>query len=53
MENLDLNNYIENEKSMSRFSKELNFTGTRCSINLSFKEHHEYLPDNYYNAKIR
>ena len=38
---------------MKRFNSELKFDITRYCIKLSFREHHEILPNNFQNSKTR
>ena len=38
---------------MKRFNGELKFDITRYCIKLSFREHHEILPNNFQNSKTR
>ena len=52
-ESVGLNNDIEDDKFMNCFSYELKFNGTRYCVKLSFREHHEILPDNFQNLKTR
>ena len=50
-EGVDLNDYIEDNKLIKRFSNELKFSRTRYFVKPPFREHHDILPDNFHNSK--
>ena len=46
-ESVGLNNYTENDKLTERFNDELKFNKTRYCVKLLFREHHDFLSDNF------